>query len=93
MNRDFRRIAGLPCKYMPNILVGTCTNMCNCCKRMEKKKHDCSHEYCDPNCPKKLESLAAAAAATTNFQQPRGSGLHLIRDGKTIKKSVFAINK
>lgn len=45
LNRESRRVGGLP--------VGLCTNPCPCCKKLEQKKHECTHEFCDPNCPKK----------------------------------------
>lgn len=45
INRECRKIAGLP--------FGIATNFCQCCHLFEKKKHDCSHKYCNDNCPKK----------------------------------------
>ena len=45
INRECRKIAGLP--------YGITTNYCQCCHLFEKKKHDCSHKYCNNNCPKK----------------------------------------
>ena len=45
INRECRKIAGLP--------FGITTNFCQCCHLFEKKKHDCSHKYCNNNCPKK----------------------------------------
>jgi hypothetical protein len=50
INRECRKIAGLP--------FGITTNFCQCCHLFEKKKHDCSHKYCNDNCPrKKAEEL------------------------------------
>ena len=50
INRECRKIAGLP--------FGITTNFCQCCHLFEKKKHDCSHKYCNNNCPrKKAEEL------------------------------------
>ena len=50
VNRECRKIAGLP--------FGITTNFCQCCHLFEKKKHDCSHKYCNNNCPrKKAEEL------------------------------------
>ena len=87
MNREFRKIAGLPCKIYV-ILVGTCSSPCTCCRKSDKKKHDCTHDYCEPNCSKKYENTYTR------------SNIHLIKDNRsivnkdgTIKKSVFAINK
>ena len=45
MNRECRKLAGLP--------FGITTNFCQCCHLFEKKKHDCSHKYCNDNCPRK----------------------------------------
>ena len=50
LNRECRKLAGLP--------FGITTNFCQCCHLLEKKKHDCSHKYCNDNCPrKKAEEL------------------------------------
>ena len=50
INRECRKIAGLP--------FGISTNFCQCCHLFEKKKHDCSHKFCNENCPrKKAEEL------------------------------------
>ena len=50
LNRECRKLAGLP--------FGISTNFCQCCHLLEKKKHDCSHKYCNDNCPrKKAEEL------------------------------------
>lgn len=50
MNREFRKLSNLP--------YGICTTPCACCKKLEKKKHECTHEFCEPNCSKKkLEQL------------------------------------
>ena len=45
INRECRKIAKLP--------FGICTNFCQCCHLVEKKKHNCSHQFCGPNCPRK----------------------------------------
>ena len=45
INRECRKIAGLP--------FGITTAFCQCCHLFEKKKHECSHKYCNNNCPKK----------------------------------------
>ena len=45
VNRECRKIAGLP--------FGMTTIFCQCCHLFEKKKHDCSHKYCNNNCTKK----------------------------------------
>ena len=45
MNRECRKLAGLP--------YGISTNFCQCCHLLERKNHDCSHKYCNDNCPRK----------------------------------------
>ena len=45
VNRECRKLAGLP--------FGITTNFCQCCHLFEKKKHDCSHKFCNDNCPRK----------------------------------------
>ena len=45
VNRECRKISGLP--------FGVSTIYCNCCHLVEKKKHNCSHKFCNENCPKK----------------------------------------
>ena len=45
VNRECRKISGLP--------FGVSTIFCNCCHLVEKKKHNCSHKFCNENCPKK----------------------------------------
>ena len=47
LNRECRKLAGLP--------FGITTNFCQCCHLLEKKKHDCSHKYCNDNCPRKKQ--------------------------------------
>ena len=50
INRECRKLAGLP--------FGITTNFCQCCHLFEKKKHNCSHKYCNDKCPrKKAEEL------------------------------------
>ena len=43
-------------------LVGISSNPCSCCKKVEKRKHDCSHEFCEANCSKKRTETNAALA-------------------------------
>jgi hypothetical protein len=45
INRECRKLAGLP--------FGITTNFCQCCHLFEKKKHDCSHKFCNDSCPRK----------------------------------------
>ena len=47
INRECRKLSGLP--------FGITTNFCQCCHLFEKKKHDCSHKYCNDNCPRKKQ--------------------------------------
>ena len=45
LNRECRKIAKLP--------FGISTNLCQCCHKMERKKHECTHLFCGPGCPRK----------------------------------------
>lgn len=45
INRECRKIAKLP--------FGISTNLCQCCHKMERKKHECTHLFCTPGCPRK----------------------------------------
>ena len=62
VNRECRKIAGLP--------FGITTNFCQCCHLFEKKKHDCSHKYCNNNCPKKkAEELMQSLLKNNKLKQ------------------------
>ena len=45
INRECRKIAKLP--------FGVSTNLCQCCHKMERKKHDCNHLFCGENCARR----------------------------------------
>jgi hypothetical protein len=73
------------------ILVGTFSSPCPCCKRVDKKKHECTHDFCEPGCPKKYAD--SNSPVKNNIV---GSGMkdnRVSKDGGIMKKSVFAINK
>ena len=36
------------------------TTPCQCCKKIEKKKHECTHEFCEPDCAKKKAEIQEA---------------------------------
>ena len=47
VNRECRKLAGFP--------FGINTIFCQCCRLFDKKKHDCTHKYCNNNCSKKKQ--------------------------------------
>ena len=59
VNRECRKISGLP--------FGITTTFCQCCHLFEKKKHDCSHKYCNNSCnKKKLEEVMQSIIKSNN---------------------------
>ena len=69
VNRECRKIAGLP--------FGITTNFCQCCHLFEKKKHDCSHKYCNNNCPrKKAEELMQNLLKSTKLKQTNDNNIN-----------------
>jgi hypothetical protein len=52
INRECRKLAKLP--------FGINANLCQCCHKLEKKKHECNHLYCGPGCPRKKADEAMA---------------------------------
>lgn len=61
INREYRKIANLPSNlnyYKYFILVGISTKPCSCCRKLEKRKHTCTHEFCNTNCTKKKMEMA-----------------------------------
>jgi len=75
INRECRKIAGLP--------YGITTNFCQCCHLFEKKKHDCSHKYCNDNCPKKkVEELMSNLLKNSKLKEYKDN----ISKDKNIKK-------
>ena len=66
MNRECRKLAGLP--------FGITTNFCQCCHLLEKKKHECSHKYCNDNCPrKKAEELMSNLLKNNKLKEAKDS--------------------
>ena len=75
INRECRKIAGLP--------YGITTNFCQCCHLFEKKKHDCSHKYCNDNCQKKkVEELMSNLLKNNKSKEYKDN----ISKDKNIKK-------
>lgn len=68
-------------------LVGICTNPCPCCKKMEKRKHDCTHEFCETNCPRKLNEINY----TRNIHFIKKDKFGFSKPGE--KRNLFAIKK
>ena len=65
-------------------LVGVSSQPCPCCKKMEKKKHECSHEFCESNCSKKRNETNAALA---EILPPNLS--FLLNQNNSLKKKLF----
>ena len=98
MNREFRKLANLP--------FGICTTPCTCCHKLERKKHDCTHEFCDPNCAKKkAEQQMLLKESQNNFNNSYSqhirrrlvlgnkSQIFGLIDKNKDKKSLFVIKK
>ena len=81
LNRECRKLAGLP--------FGITTNFCQCCHLLEKKKHDCSHKYCNDNCPrKKAEELMNNLLKNNKLKELKEN----IAKDKNMKKSFSDFN-
>ena len=88
INRECRKIAGLP--------FGITTNFCQCCHLFEKKKHDCSHKYCNNNCPKKkVEELMQNLIKSNNKlkQINNNSNDNSINNSDTKEKNNSVLNE
>jgi hypothetical protein len=79
VNRECRKLAGLP--------FGVTTNFCQCCHLFEKKKHDCSHKFCNENCPrKKIEESMNNLLKNYKIKDFKDNGNGNIPKDKNIKK-------
>ena len=79
VNRECRKLAGLP--------FGVTTNFCQCCHLFEKKKHDCSHKFCNDNCPrKKMEESMNNLLKNYKIKDFKDNGNGNIPKEKNIKK-------
>jgi len=88
INRECRKIAGLP--------FGITTNFCQCCHLFEKKKHDCSHKYCNNNCPKKkVEELMQNLIKSNNKlkQINNNANDNSINNSDTKEKNNSVLNE
>ena len=65
LHREYRRFANMP--------IGVMSKPCLCCRGWSKKKHFCSHIFCDKPCRKQeLES-----APGTSSEKPGNVVLHV----------------
>ena len=81
INRECRKLAGLP--------FGITTTFCQCCHLFERKKHDCSHKYCNDNCTrKKAEELVSNLLKNNKLKEAKENG----PKDKTLKKIFNEIN-
>ena len=90
INRECRKIAKLP--------FGICTNFCQCCHLVEKKKHNCTHQYCGPNCPrKKLDETMMNLVKSNQLKEKemkekekeKGNN-NILFNNNNVNKTVFA---
>jgi len=65
------------------------SNPCPCCKKVEKRKHECTHEFCELNCPKKRTETNSALAEIL----PPNLSFLLNQSSNTLKKKVFVGGK
>ena len=79
VNRECRKISGLP--------FGITTTFCQCCHLFEKKKHDCSHKYCNNSCnKKKLEEVMQSIIKSNNKLKQMNNNIN-INDNNGINNS------
>jgi hypothetical protein len=76
LNRDFRKIAGLP--------YGVSSKICPCCKKIENKGHECPHSYCDETCIRKKAESQFQSLYSKPLSTNRGMGLY--NDLSSFKK-------
>ena len=70
VNRECRKISGLP--------FGITTTFCQCCHLFEKKKHDCSHKYCNNSCnKKKLEEVMQSIIKSNNKLKQMNNNINI----------------
>lgn len=57
IHKEFRRYVEMPSKivYLIFNVVGVMSRPCACCRGWSKKKHYCSHEFCEKPCKKQEE--------------------------------------
>jgi len=80
VNRECRKISGLP--------FGITTTFCQCCHLFEKKKHDCSHKYCNNSCnKKKLEEVMQSIIKSNNKLKQMNNNIININDNNGINNS------
>ena len=60
-------------------------NPCACCKKVEKRKHECTHEFCDTNCQKKRSESTSALAEML----PPNLSFLLNQANNPLKKKIF----
>lgn len=68
-----------------NYLVGVSSNPCPCCKKVEKRKHECNHEFCETNCPKKRSENTSALADML----PANLSFLLNQQNNPLKKKIL----
>ena len=85
INRECRKLAGLP--------FGITTNFCPCCHLFEKKKHDCSHKFCNDNCPKKKQEELMSNLLKTNKLKDIKDSSSKEKNNKKIFNDINIINR
>jgi hypothetical protein len=84
MNREFRKAANLP--------FGISTNPCSCCKKLEKRKHECTHEFCEPTCSKKKAEQHQVLSLPKDIQHHNALPLMFRRKLQSgVKPQIFGL--
>jgi hypothetical protein len=71
------------------------TSPCPCCKKIERKHHDCSHEFCEPDCARKKAEFYSPIRDYSNMTEfiRRRIGLRQSGISGFDKKPLFVIKK
>ena len=86
VNRECRKISGLP--------FGITTTFCQCCHLFEKKKHDCSHKYCNNSCnKKKLEEVMQSIIKSNNKLKQMNNNININDNNSIINSDSKEKNK
>jgi len=68
MHKEFRRYACLP--------IGVMSKPCVCCRGWTRKKHLCTHKFCDKPCRKQEQELAQQQSQQHVGGSHGGAGYH-----------------
>mmetsp|Transcript_27075 Transcript_27075/g.20257 ORF Transcript_27075/g.20257 Transcript_27075/m.20257 type:complete len:92 (+) Transcript_27075:757-1032(+) len=69
IHKEFRRYVEMP--------LGVMSRPCPCCRGWSKKKHYCSHEFCEKPCKKQEEQLGQPKPAKESLIQQQIRSVYL----------------